>query len=470
MRPSELGRMDIKCSFCGAMHWIKEKTSGTIVNPVFESCCKGGKVDIPRLQSPPQLLRDLYTGVHEKSTHFLNNLRQYNSAFAFTSFGAKRTNINERRGGVNMLQVHGELYHLQGPIQNEPASATYAQLYIYDASYASAQRARNNSNNNLDAALIDELSTLLHNDCDNYYVGMYKHAHELLAEEDRRQELQNDVQPFHVRVSPALTMELIVGNDRRTENLPTVDEIAGIVPNETTSNNFRNIIITYRSVSPDNPSGCKRISETHAGYMPLHYVLLFPRGDNGWNWGLTLTLPLLPNGDRQANPPRLHQRAYYRYRIHQRLDEFSPLFYAKRLFQQYVIDVFGSCDQTALAWIREHQNSIRADVYNGLVDALNGDYNLNNVGTRSILPSSYAGGPRFMAKLYQDAMAIVRHLGKPSLFITFTANPRWVEIQNELLPGQSAIDRPDLVARVFNLKVRELLSDLKKGKQYRFLH
>ena len=69
-----------------------------------------------------------------------------------------------------------------------------------------------------------------------------------------------------------------------------------------------------------------------------------------------------------------------------------------------------------------------------------------------------------MAKLYQNSMAIVRHLGKPSLFITFTANPKWKEITDELFTGQNASDRPDLVARVFNLKVKELLKDVKERK------
>ena len=67
-----------------------------------------------------------------------------------------------------------------------------------------------------------------------------------------------------------------------------------------------------------------------------------------------------------------------------------------------------------------------------------------------------------MAQVYQNAMAISRYFGKPTLFITFTANPRWKEIQDELLPGQTAADRPDdLVARVSNQKHRELLDDLK---------
>ncbi|KAG1043537.1 hypothetical protein G6F43_011632 [Rhizopus delemar] len=68
-------------------------------------------------------------------------------------------------------------------------------------------------------------------------------------------------------------------------------------------------------------------------------------------------------------------------------------------------------------------------------------------------------------------MAIVRHFGKPTFFITFTANPKWEEITNELIkdpsnqrPMQTAADRPDLVARVFNLKLREFLHDLKKKK------
>ena len=51
-----------------------------------------------------------------------------------------------------------------------------------------------------------------------------------------------------------------------------------------------------------------------------------------------------------------------------------------------------------------------------------------------------------MYQLYQDAMSIVSHFGKPDLFITFTCNPKWPEITRELLPNQNAADRPDLTA------------------------
>ena len=71
-----------------------------------------------------------------------------------------------------------------------------------------------------------------------------------------------------------------------------------------------------------------------------------------------------------------------------------------------------------------------------------------------------------MAQLYQDAMALVRRFGKLDLFITFTCNPAWDEITRELLQGQTANDRPDLSARVFNLKLRALLDDIIKTKVF----
>ena len=52
----------------------------------------------------------------------------------------------------------------------------------------------------------------------------------------------------------------------------------------------------------------------------------------------------------------------------------------------------------------------------------------SKVGTRIILPPSFTGGPRYMHARFQDAMAIVRNLGKPDFFITITCNPQWPEI------------------------------------------
>lgn len=59
-------------------------------------------------------------------------------------------------------------------------------------------------------------------------------------------------------------------------------------------------------------------------------------------------------------------------------------------------------------------------------------------------------------------MALVNEFGKPDLFVTFTCNPYWPEIIKSLLPHQSFSDRPDIVCRVFHLKLQELINDLTK--------
>lgn len=82
------------------------------------------------------------------------------------------------------------------------------------------------------------------------------------------------------------------------------------------------------------------------------------------------------------------------------------------------------------------------------------------MGQRVILPASFDGGNRATANRLQDSMTGVRKLGKPDLFITFVANPRWREVQEALLPGQSSVDRPDIVARVFRMKLDAMLHDL----------
>ena len=39
-------------------------------------------------------------------------------------------------------------------------------------------------------------------------------------------------------------------------------------------------------------------------------------------------------------------------------------------------------------------------------------------------------------------------------------NPKWEEISSALMPKQKSTDRPDLIVRVFRMKLRELLNDI----------
>jgi len=67
-----------------------------------------------------------------------------------------------------------------------------------------------------------------------------------------------------------------------------------------------------------------------------------------------------------------------------------------------------------------------------------------------------------MVQNYQDAMAIYRWAGCPDAFVTFTYNPQWFEIKRTLLLEQQPQDRPDLVTRMFKIKLKELINDIHK--------
>ena len=89
-------------------------------------------------------------------------------------------------------------------------------------------------------------------------------------------------------------------------------------------------------------------------------------------------------------------------------------------------------------------------MYNGLADSLtHADADVAQLGRRIVLPSSYTGGDRYIQQRFQNSMAITRRLQKPALFITFTANPRWPKICEQLFPGQNADSRPDITSQVF---------------------
>ncbi|CAE1296774.1 unnamed protein product [Acanthosepion pharaonis] len=66
----------------------------------------------------------------------------------------------------------------------------------------------------------------------------------------------------------------------------------------------------------------------------------------------------------------------------------------------------------------------------------------------------------------QDAMTYVHHCGRPDLFITFTCNPKWVDITHKLFPGQQYSYRPDLIAHIFRLQLRELMDLILKGQVF----
>ncbi|XP_065678442.1 uncharacterized protein LOC136093385 [Hydra vulgaris] len=264
--------------------------------------------------------------------------------------------------------------------------------------------------------LMQLLQTLINQE--NPFALAFKNMAEVEDEEIRQAALEG-------RPTSVVRMSLLEGHDRRRYNLPSHEEVAFVFVGDDGAPPASREIVIYPRGQP-----LRTISSMSANLDPLVYLIFFPRGDAGWHNQLE------HNPDRATrvrNHVTLSQ--YYNYRLAVR-QTFSPIFYGKKLFQQYVVDAYVKVEGQRLAFIRNNQNKLRSEQYDALHEHVINRANDLNVrpGRVVILPSSYVGSPRALKENFEDAMAVIKKYGKPDLFITFTCNPKWREIEENLNP------------------------------------
>ena len=401
---------------------------------------------LPPWPELPPLLQTLFTANTEEAVHFRKNIRAYNTALTFTPMKCKED--DRVRGGIKSFAIQGQMYHYTGGLrpldENRPS---FAQLYFYDPHIAAQCRVQ--AFPTLRQDLLLRLEQLIR-DSNNPFIAIYMTAREQFETQSRH------AGAFRVLLNPRLELIMEQGSDQRRTNLPTSDEIGLIVPDEYEGRSFRDIVLAQRREDGSIPY-LQSVHHANPAYLPLHYVLFYPSGQPGWHWSLRMQ-----NAEGNRQKIRISERAFHRYHLFPRTTQFNPVLHGDRLLQQYLVDAWAQIEQGQLDFLRYNQKTIRADLYQNLEDAVaRNDFDGQERGRRIVLPSSFANGDRFMHKLYQNSMAIVRHFGKPTLFITFTANPNWDEIKQAMSANQKPVDRPEIVATVFHLKLQALLKDLK---------
>ena len=202
--------------------------------------------------------------------------------------------------------------------------------------------------------------------------------------------------------------------------------------------------------------------------MALHFKLLFAFGTHGWD----------PDEKQVGGARRVTTKQFYVYHLKVRDNgNDNYLMRGKRLFQEFCCMVWVAIENQRLLYLRLNQKALRADSYKSvkaateeqiretgpIADQVFADDHQRPAIGRKILPGTHIGSPRWFNAKHQDGMAILRKHRKPDLFITMTCNPHWPEIKAELMEGQTAQDRPDIVARVFKLKKDQLMRDLING-------
>lgn len=123
--------------------------------------------------------------------------------------------------------------------------------------------------------------------------------------------------------------------------------------------------------------------------------------------------------------------------------------------QEYACEAYSRQEDNALDFIGSDRCQKRISNYKAVKNAV------GTSPTGKKLPASFHASPANRKKRQLDGMAVVTRKGRPHVMVTVTCNGFWPEIQQNLLPGQCAMDRPDLCNRVFKIKVKAIMKDLR---------
>ncbi|XP_076258517.1 uncharacterized protein LOC143195346 isoform X2 [Rhynchophorus ferrugineus] len=395
--------MNLVCSHCKALKY-KNDANGL--------CCANGKVKLIQLDPPPEPLYSLVSGIGTDSIHFLTHIQQYNNCFQMTSFGA--TNA-VRENFMPTFKIQGQIYHRAGSLLPVSDSDNkFLQIYFMGNSPQEIDL-RCAHNNLVKRSIVEQLQTLFHQH--NQLIILFKTALDLMPSDNHKIVIRADKTPA-------------VG-----ENLES-----------------RDIVLHRRNFQ------LQPIKETHRSYDALQYPIIFWQGEDGYDLSIKMINPITGSETNK----KVSSMNYYSYRLMIRENADNHILKCRRLYHKYVDDMYVKIETERLTFIRLNQTKLRSEEYIHLRDAINTDGNAQNVGRMTILPATYIGSPRHMHEYAQDAMSYVRHYGTADLFITFTCNPQWIEIKQELLPGKSSIDRHDITARVFRQKLKSLMNFIVK--------
>ena len=505
------------CKFCRAKLLNNECTEGTKdERGTFTSnlCCSKGQIQcngmswqMSYLQDPPQIIKDLNSKSKDETVKYWDvnyprNSRKYNNALSLASIGIDEE-IIQKHGWNPNVKIHGRIYHRLGPLHPDAGEKKkFGQIIVHDSTVDEEQRYLDELNRRMEV-VHGAAKAKLQND--------YKEAKAILEVKRetmmRLQKMLHDENPYYQTFKALGEIDLNLVSDKaivllankKPSNehsgcygLPKEKNQVAVIDLRPDCTNPADVIVRLRG------GGIQKIPETNRSFEPLRFPVLFPNGDDGWHYKLFMTDS---NGEQKTSGhPHISPSHFHCHRMMDRdiegHPEFKSVIRGGKVFQEWACSMHCMAEKRRMDFIRNNQNKIKADKYQGLFDAESGD--LADVGVKVILPPTHTGSPRWYSEkfagnfyfflillefsifefiniiffycnfyvffLFTDAMAIVRKFGKPDLFVTMTASADWKEIKDSLRPGESSHDRPDVVTRVFEQKSKELIDDIMEGE------
>jgi len=438
-----LSDLSYQCNHCPALHFLEEKRKAGINE--FFSCCNYGKLSILEDFIPdyPDELRMLFqpdiakTNCNMRSFHneFKTHIRSLNSSFSCASLGCMRFRFPDKQ--IPIFKIQGQVYHSYNTFaQSEGEVPTNGQLYFIDTENALDIRVDSlciaEKNNKL-YDLISYIETFLRN---HYiYAKSFDMMHTVCEEAEASKQTEDKVKEV------TMLFGIKDGVDLRRYNTPKANEVCAIIWRDSNEDLPPANVIVY-------PKGTKKLQSIYPlspVVEPMCYPLFYPTTYHGWNHTM-----------QDSFGKNISLCDFTKYKLFFRQSgKFLPHCYSGKLLQQWTVDQAARIEWARLHYIRTHQKEICKESYSNISKVLQSKAIEMGVQVKKqiMLPTSFTGGPRNLHESFMDAMTIVNEVGRPDLFLTFTCNPNDLDIKENLLPNQQTHDRPDIVARVFRLKI-----------------
>ena len=191
------------------------------------------------------------------------------------------------------------------------------------------------------------------------------------------------------------------------------------------------------------------VSPRNALFEVLQWPLLFPEGIGGYFFKSKIDTARV----RSTEGNELTLQDYTKCMLMQNM----RMAYAGRAMQEWLLAMHSRQVEQQMSYLRNP--ALQAKIVRR-EDKRKAD---GGKGEKVRMPSSVVGSKAYLSALMEDTLAVTSAYGKSTLFVTLTCNPKWKEIQDALEAGQDWTDRPDVVCRVFKLKLQEFMHDLRKG-------
>lgn len=199
---------------------------------------------------------------------FRTLIRNYNNALVFSSLEVTIDQSIAGKSRIYTFKIQGELVHRIGSLLPHPGEVPCcAQIHILDSlSPMTPTDIRIvHQHGLLNEQILRRLTNML-GDINSYF-HIFRTARERLREIDSIALRLKTVEVSHL--------------DSRRYNRPTAADVAVIM-----SGTGEKLVDHHEIVLHSRAGPLQRISELHSAYLPLHYPIIYPYGEQSWSFSL----------------------------------------------------------------------------------------------------------------------------------------------------------------------------------------